>query len=302
MKLYLTDIMGNLGAGELSHLSLFKDGWETLPFDRFNQKLLPILNAGLIDIHTRFFVKQKEIWMKHDHGCKLLTLDKKHSSAAFSLTGGKYILDCDEPFKDDVVEILSIFDEWGQQYPLNSDRGDTPINHEYTHSHGCGCGCQNTPTHFCSHDLQQRFRETLDYPATITTRHPYGSGAHTRTGLPGLFTPTMNSIRLPDGLRSGFMRVIYKAAPARIKPLDDNGVRTYENIQLDLPASYLNALVMYMAYRLTSPTNGGLQGQTNEPLAYYNKYLSACALLVDQGVDVATTASGEGRFDRSGFF
>lgn len=298
MKLYLSDLMGNLGAAELSHLSLFKDGWLDMPWDRFNQKLLPIINAGLIDIHTRFFVKQKEIWMKHDCGCTHLVLDKKHSSSAFSLTGGKYILDCNEPFEDDVVEILSIFDEHGQQYPLNEDRGDAHPTHVFHND----CGCHDTPTHFCSHRLDKRFEKTLDYPATITTRHPYGISGHLRSGLPVLFTPTVNTIRLPEHLRSGFMRVIYRAAAKRIKPIEDNGVRTYENVPLDLPASYLNALVMYMAFRLTSPTNGGVQGQTNEPLAYYNKYLSACALLTDQGIDVATTSSGEGRFDRSGFF
>lgn len=300
MKLFLADVMGNLGAGELSHLSIFKDNWSELPFDRFNQKLLPILNAGLVDIHTRFFVKQKEIWMRHDCGCQYLVLDKKHSSAAFTLAGGKYILDCNEPFQDDVVEILSVYNEQGEQYPLNMDEGYAPHTQQF--SGHCACGCVDTPTHFCSHNLEKRFQKTLDYPATITTRHPYGLSGYTHSGLPGLSTPTMNTLRLPENLRSGFMRVIYKAAPQRIKPLDDNGVRTYENIQLDLPASYLNALIMYMAFRLTSPTAGGLQAQTNEPLAYYNKYLSACAMLADQGVDVATTARGNGRFNQSGFY
>lgn len=299
MKLYLADLMGNLGAAELSHIALFKAGYQEVTLDKFNMQLLPVINAGLIDIHTRFFVKQKEVWLAHDHGCRQLVLDAKHSSAARSLTGGKYILDCEDPFKDDVVEILSVYDENGTPYPLNQDDGYARPTHSFRNRGDCGC--TDTPEHFCSHNLDKRFEKTLDYPATITTRHPYGSTVHNRSGLPGLFTPAVNIIRLPEGLRSGYMRVIYKAAPARIKPLQDNGVTTYENTLLDLPASYLNALVMYIAFRLTSPTNGGLQGQVNEPLAYYNKYLSACAMLQDQGVDVATTASGHGRFMQSGF-
>lgn len=299
MKLYLADIMANLGAAELSHLSLFKEGYTEISLDKFNLRLLPIINAGLIDIHTRFFVKKKQVWLCHDHGCHTLVLDKKNTQSAFKLSGGNFILDCEDPFKDDVVEILAVYAENGAQYPLNQDDGYAEPTRQFSHCNSCGC--VDTPEHFCSHDLNKRFAKTLDYPATITTRHPYGSTVSDRSGLPGLSTPTVNSIRLPEGLKPGYMRVEYKAAPTRIKPLVDNGVTTYENTVLDLPASYLNALVMYMAFRLTQPTNGGLQGQVNEPLAYYNKYLSACAMLQDQGIDVATTASGHGRFMQSGF-
>lgn len=293
MKLTIADVLGNLAAAELSHLALFEDGPE-IPINKFNLKLLPLINAGLIDIHTRFFVKQKEIWVKYCHGDTRLVLDRKNTASVHSLRGGSFIQDCEDPFYDDVVEILSVYNESGMQFPLNQDDG-------YAQSKPCGCrGSCSHGDRYCGN----KYENTLDIPNGITTVsrcRPYGSGDSSRSGLPGLFTPAMNIIKLPDGMGEGFLRVIYKAAPRRIKPLEDNGVTTYDRIMLDLPASYLNALVFYLASRLTAPTNGGLQGQTNETLKYYNQYLAACALLQDQGIDVSTTASGVGRFNQSGF-
>lgn len=116
MKLKLSDVLENLAAGELSHLSLFENGAD-IPFETFNKRLLPIINAGLTDIHTRFFVKQKEVWLKHCCGDTKLVLDRKNAASAHRLRGNAFIQDCDDPFKDDVVEILSIYNQDGQQYP-----------------------------------------------------------------------------------------------------------------------------------------------------------------------------------------
>lgn len=293
MKLTLADVMGNLAAAELSHLALFEDGPE-IPMNKYNLKILPLINAGLIDIHSRFFVKQKEIWVKYCRGDSRLVLDRKNTESVHSLRGGSFIQDCDDPFYDDVVEILSIYDEAGQQYPLNQDNG-------YAQSKPCGCsGSCMHGDRFCGN----KYENTLDKPNGITTVSrcsPYGSRGSFGANLPGLFTPAMNVIKLADGMGDGFLRVVYRAAPRRLKPLEDNGVTEYDRIMLDLPASYLNALVYYIASRLTAPTNGGLQGQTNETVSYYNKYLAACAVLQDQGIDVSTTATGVGRFNQSGF-
>lgn len=292
MNLKLSDVLENLAAGELSHLSLFENGAD-ISFDKFNSRLLPIINSGLTDIHTRFFVKQKEVWLHHCCGDTRLVLDRKNTVSARSLRGGAFIDDCEDPFRDDVVEILSIYNQDGQQYPLNMDTG-------HAQPSGCGCGrghgCGCTPPNSWA-----RYDSTLDYPATITTRTPYGSYGSGGPGLPVLYTPALNVIRLPENLPEGHMRVIYKAAPARIKKLEDNGVTSYDRVDLDLPFTYLDALVFYIASRLTAPTNGGLQGQTNETVQYYNKYLSACAVLSDQGIDVATQGSGFSRFAKSDF-
>lgn len=292
MKLKLSDVLENLAAGELSHLSLFENGAD-IPFETFNKRLLPIINAGLTDIHMRFFVKQKEVWVKHCCGDTKLVLDKKNAQSAHKLRGNAFIQDCDDPFKDDVVEILSIYNQDGQQYPLNMDTG-------HTQPRGCGCGrghgCNCTPPNSWA-----RYDSTLDYPATITTRTPYGNYGSCGPGLPVLYTPAVNVIRLPENMPSGFMKVFYKAAPARIPKLEDNGVTTYDRIDLDLPFTYLDALVYYISSRLTAPTNGGLQTGTNETTQYYNKYLSACAVLTDQGVDVSTQGSGYSRFAKSDF-
>ena len=40
MKLKLSDVLENLAAGELSHLSLFENGAD-IPFETFNKRLLP---------------------------------------------------------------------------------------------------------------------------------------------------------------------------------------------------------------------------------------------------------------------
>lgn len=293
MKLTIADVLGNLAAAELSHIALFEDGPE-VAINKFNLKLLPIINSGLIDIHTRFFVKQKEVWVKHCPGDTRLVLDRKNTESVHTLRGGNFIQDCDDPFYDDVVEILSIYDENGNPYPLNQDDG-------YAQSKSCGCSGS------CLHGNSQcgnKFEDTLDIPHGITTVsrcRPYGRGGASGLRLPGLFTPAMNIIRVPADLRPGFMRVVYKAAPRRIPALLDDGVTSYDKIYLDLPASYLNALVLYIASRLTAPTNGGLQGQTNETVSYYNKYLAACALLQDEGIDVSMTGTGYGRFNQSGF-
>lgn len=94
-------------------------------------------------------------------------------------------------------------------------------------------------------------------------------------------TPSLTVLRLPPEI-VGYVDVVYRAGHANIDPI--KGAFNPETLEIDLPYSHLNALLLFIASRVNNPI-----GMTNEHHAgnsYWNKFEAACASLKMDNVAV----------------
>lgn len=288
MKMKLSDIMDNLIAGELALSSIVDEATQTIPLDKVNSRLIPVINAGIAEIYSQFFLKRKEVWVQICNGKTRYVLDRKNTRSAHRLRGNASIDDCEDPFFDDIVEVLGVYTEHGKRIRLNTDVMESGAKPK---------GCNHGSVQRCN---------TLDKPGTITTRFdPFGYEPHHQQihYVPGVafHTPAYNVLRLQGHLPEQWVKVEYKATPKRLRKIDDDGLYDPEDISIDLPYTYLNALIYYIASRLTNANMQGVQQGFHEGNNYYQKFLASCAALVDRGQDVENINSSSIRFDRSGF-
>lgn len=102
---------------------------------------------------------------------------------------------------------------------------------------------------------------------SITTTSP------TILRIPTAIVNQANS--LPDELKTGYLTVVYRAAHPKLNP--DVGAFNPETIELELPESHLEALLLYVASRANTPI--GLVNEFNAGNNYASKYELACQQL-----------------------
>lgn len=159
---------------------------------------------------------------------------------------------------------------------------------------GCNCGCnKDNPCRIIPNDNPG-----------ITTRvvnrcTPYGEKLDTKEQFIAL--ASYNSIRIPTHFHPHRLKVVYRAQPVKLKKIEDDGLYDPSRINLDVPYSYLEALVNYIASRKLNPNMQGVNTGFHEGNNYYQKYLSSCALIQDQGLDAAPTIGDGNKFTSRGF-
>jgi len=116
----LQDIFDQLSYGELSQLFVGTGENGEIPVDR-RRKIGASISLGLTDLYKRFLLKEKRVRVAYDASRSTYVL---HSDYAESNTGGlapvKYIMDSDEPFTDDVLQIERIYSADGTELRLNA--------------------------------------------------------------------------------------------------------------------------------------------------------------------------------------
>lgn len=96
-------------------------------------------------------------------------------------------------------------------------------------------------------------------------------------------TPSPHSLRVPVGLASGSLEVVYRAKAPQLLM----GLTTPDEVEVELPYSHLEPLLLYVASRVHNPI--GMVNELNMGNTYYAKYEAACQeleqvnLRVDQG-------------------
>ena len=108
--------------------------------------------------------------------------------------------------------------------------------------------------------------DVLD-PLSIVTTGP------TILRLPSPLVAQANS--LPDQLKTSDLTVVYRAAHPKLNP--DLGSFNPETIELELPESHLEALLLFVASRAHTP--GGLVNEFNAGNNYASKYEMECLRL-----------------------
>lgn len=294
----LSDVLDNLAIGEFSQTSMGESGEFTLANAN---KIIVLLNSAITDISSRFWVKKKEVYIKTKPGQDTYVLEK-------SIAGGEsrfgYCSPCHangDPFEDDLLQIYSITDETGCEYWLNHDTAAVP-----TGNGGCTCQpvSQATFENMCEFCRKKRFTATLDEPNTVTTiHHPFGVPNQRPNKSRVITLLAYNKLRIPEEAYGRTLKVVYRASGKRMQKIDPvlNPNYDFTRIEVDLPPAYLSAVLNYIASRKFNPNMNGVQNGFHEGNNYYQKYLSACALLQDQGFDVAPVGAEGTKFKDRGF-
>lgn len=101
------------------------------------------------------------------------------------------------------------------------------------------------------------------------------------------------------------LTVVYKAGHPTIPKIDDADLDGFDltGVQIDLPVTYLEALLYFVASRVFNPMDQGSVAN-RQPFHsgnnYYSKYEAACAQLMIRGLDISENLD-TGLFQQKGF-
>lgn len=120
----LADLFKKLARNELKNLALAKSG----DISAAEQpSTVDYLNEGLLRLFTRFVLKENDVMLElHEH-VTFYHLLPRFASNYVHIPGAdvedepiRYIIDTPgEPFNDEFLKVLTVFDSWGREIPLN---------------------------------------------------------------------------------------------------------------------------------------------------------------------------------------
>ena len=128
--LTLQDIFNHLTSSEMNQMQFTGDidapkgiTAESYPI------LIDYLNLALTAIHTRLNLKEREVAIGQLDELSFYILDSKYAESNPSYPElPKYIQDTEEnPFQDDVIRIERVFDEIGNELPINDDNDEASV-------------------------------------------------------------------------------------------------------------------------------------------------------------------------------
>lgn len=140
------------------------------------------------------------------------------------------------------------------------------------------------------------FKDDIHKVERVCSSTGYEFGLNDDSDPYGVFTPSATILRvpadvvaqsmnLPDELKSTQLEVVYRANHPLI--IADGASLEPDIIELELPYSHLEPLLLFIASRIHTPT--GMTNETNMGNTYFAKYEAACQQLeavnlrVDQG-------------------
>lgn len=119
----ISQLFADLSFGELSNLSLSQEG-SGLISDAGKERIIRFASEGLLKLYTRFVLKENNVliemvdWITNYH----LLLKFAESQAGTSTQQHLYIKDTfEEPFQEDVIRIMNVFNGHGCELPLNDE-------------------------------------------------------------------------------------------------------------------------------------------------------------------------------------
>lgn len=119
----LNDLFRDLALGELSNLSLAEND-TIIPEKR--PKIVSYANDCLLDLHSTFVLKEKDVMLEMREGVTNYHLLKRYAWSQYDEENPPnrwdmpYIMDMvADPFQEDVIKILAVYNSFGQKMPLN---------------------------------------------------------------------------------------------------------------------------------------------------------------------------------------
>lgn len=120
----LDDIFKQLAVGELQHTGDVENG--AIKQGSY-QRIASHVELALLDLFTRFPLKERELILDQDDNTTFYTLHSRHALSTGDNGEQKYINDTNNPFTDDIIAIQSIWNEDGTMVPLNDSNCSTSI-------------------------------------------------------------------------------------------------------------------------------------------------------------------------------
>lgn len=122
----LNDLFRDLALGELSNLSFTDDEITDTILPQRRPKVVVYANEGLLALHSRFVLVEKDLLIEMREGMTNYHLLKRYAWSQYDPENPPnrwempYIMDSvAEPFEEDVIKILSVTNSFGDTMPLN---------------------------------------------------------------------------------------------------------------------------------------------------------------------------------------
>lgn len=190
------DLFDDLAYGELSNLKIGNDTIGSIAEENY-PKMISHINLGLIDLFQKFVLKKKEVNVHQIAGVTTYYLRTDHmDDIGYCGKNGIYIEKAAmDPFDDDIVKVIEIFDAAGDVIPLNDKRAtDQRIAQ----------GIEVTPgiTHSAHDTLNMILPTTLEIVAVVYQAY------YPKIVVKELFDPGKVKLYLPHYLRKPLMLYI----------------------------------------------------------------------------------------------
>ena len=117
----LTDVISKLAYGKLSNHSMAEAADGTIAM-HYHPKIVDCINEGLMRLHSRFILQEKELILELVESITQYHLLPKYGESNQPQPDVEfpYIKDLHcEPFAGDIIRVLRVFDSYGSQLPLN---------------------------------------------------------------------------------------------------------------------------------------------------------------------------------------
>lgn len=115
----VSDLFQRLSYGVFSNLSLGNDGAGDIAANK-KPKVVMYLNEALLQIYSRFVLKEDDLLIEQDGAIRFYQLTVEHASTNTESDAQKYIIDSElKPFTGDLIKVLEVRDQSGCALPLN---------------------------------------------------------------------------------------------------------------------------------------------------------------------------------------
>jgi hypothetical protein len=119
----VSELFKRLSYGPLSNLAIGNEGDGTI-LEAKKPQIIDHANDGLIRLHARFVLNEKEVVIEQREDRTLYTISTKNAVSYLDTDPANpaYVIDTElEPFLDDIIKISAVYDGEGCQLPLNRD-------------------------------------------------------------------------------------------------------------------------------------------------------------------------------------
>lgn len=186
---------------------------------------------------------------------------------------------------------------------LQSNRTVYPIHSKYAVS----SRSSREPVRYIKDSLAAPFKDDIHKIEKVVASSGYEFSLNDESDEYGMFTPSATVLRvpldvaeqsmdLPDEIKTTLVEVVYRANHPLI--IADGADLEPELIELELPYSHLEPLLLFIASRVHTPT--GMTNEANLGNTYSAKYEAACQLLEFKGLQV-DQGSQNSRLERNGW-
>jgi len=121
--MFLQDIFDTLASGEFANIAIGNSESGTITQAAY-PKVVNHINSGLLEIYKRFLLKKKEFQIVQQTGVSIYYIRYDYIAGSISSTGPEsYIVeDPNDPFDRDLIKVIRVYDELGDEVPLNNPR------------------------------------------------------------------------------------------------------------------------------------------------------------------------------------